>query len=509
MRSPHRPVLTALAFAVGAACSLPAAAEDLLEVYELARASDPQLAIVDANRRVLAEGVAQSRAALLPQISGTASMTDNDNDSTFVDSIPQQDGTVSFGPGSGEGDTRNRTYRVQLLQSIYDHSNYTRLRSSRATRSRAEADYEAALDLLFTRVALAYFTALNNTSNVEALRAEETAVGRQLEQADQRFEVGLTAITDVHEARARFDSARANRILAENQLNDSYEALAELTGRRIETLEPLREEIPLAPPEPADPAAWVAVALEENAALESRRYALQASEHDIGTAKAGHLPTLGASVVGLDQSTWGTRSSNDFTFPANQTFEDVGVGLLLTVPIFSGGATQSRVRQAVATRDVAADLLEQDRRAVERTTRNTYRAVVAGVSEVEARRQALVSAQSALDATQAGFEVGTRTIVDVLLSQQQLYAAQREYARARHAFIVNGLNLKQSAGTISIADIQEVNALLDADAPAAPSAPQAADPGSSDRPDDIILRDVDGDGDVDRISSPGDESPND
>lgn len=500
MRAPKTLALTALALAIGAGIR-PAAAEDLLEVYELARASDPQLALADASRLAIAEGVVQARSALLPNVSGTASLSDGDNDSTGLDVTIQPDGSVEFGQFRGAQDARTRTYRVQLLQSIYDHANYTRLRSSKATRSRAEADYEAALDLLFTRVALTYFTALNNTSNVDALRAEENAVGRQLEQAEQRFEVGLTAITDVHEARARFDSARANRILAENQLNDSYEALAELTGKRIESLEPLREDIPLALPEPADPQAWVDVALQENAVLESRRYALEASEHDIGTAKAGHLPSLGASISGLDQASWGDRSSNDFTFPVDSTFEDTSIGLQLTVPIFEGFATQSRVRQAVYNRDAAQDLLEQDRRAVERTTRNTYRAVVAGVSEVEARRQALVSAQSALEATQAGFEVGTRTIVDVLISQQQLYAAQREYARARHLFIVNGLNLKQSAGTISVDDLQEVNALLD---PSAVVTPVQTD----DATDDPISAPGDGDdGDRERddeISAPGD-----
>src|SRR5688572_21525108 len=372
MRAPKTLALTALALAIGAGYNTPAAAEDLLEVYELARASDPQLALADASRLAIAEGVVQARSLLLPNISGTANMADGDNDSTGLDATIQPDGSVEFGQFSGSQDARTRTYRVQLLQSIYNHSNYTRLRSSKATRSRAEADYEAALDTLFTRVAAAYFLALNNTSNVEALRAEENAVGRQLEQAEQRFEVGLTAITDVHEARARFDSARANRILAENQLNDSYEALAELTGKRIESLEPLREEIPLAPPEPPDPQAWVDVALEENAVLESRRYALLASEHDIGTAKAGHLPSLGAFVNYDDTASWGNSFNEGGTgrvdFPVDNSFDGTAVGLQLSVPIFEGFATQSRVRQAVYNRDAAQDLLEQDRRAVERNT---------------------------------------------------------------------------------------------------------------------------------------------
>ena len=456
-----RLALSTLALALGAALAGPAAAADLMEVYELARANDPVIGAIDAQRLAIGENVVQARALLLPNINGTASFTDSDNESTFIDSIPSSDGSVTFGPGSGEGDTSNRTYRVTLLQSIFNFANYTRLASTKALKSRAEADYEAALDNLFTRVATAYFGILTARSNLEAAEAETKAVGRQLEQADQRFEVGLTAITDVHEARARADNARANQILAENQLNSAYELLFELTGQRIENVEPLDETIPLEAPEPADLDEWVRVANEESPVLASRRFALESSEHDIRTAKAGHLPRLDGSIIYTDNSVWGTRSSNDFSFPADQTFEDTSIGVVLTVPIFEGFATQSRVRQSVYNRDINADLLETDRRAVERTTRNAYRAVIAGISEVEARKQALVSAQSALEATEAGFEVGTRTIVDVLLSQQQLFVAQREYNRARHVYVVAGLILKQTAGVIDVADIQQVNSLLD------------------------------------------------
>jgi outer membrane protein len=463
-----RPTLTGLTLAIAASFSGAVFAEDFLEIYELARASDPQLRAADNNRLAVGENVVQTRALLLPQINGTAGLEDSENDSTRVSTIPNEDGTVSFGPSIGAGDTRTRTYRVQLTQSVFDWSNYTRLRASRALSSRSDADYDAALDLLVIRAAQAYFGVLTAQSNLDAAEAEEKAVGRQLEQADQRFEVGLTAITDVHEARARYDSARAAVILAKNQLSDAYEALVELTGQRVASVEPLQPEIPLALPEPANPQAWVDVAVTESPTLASRRFALQATEHDIGTARAGHLPTLSAGITYTDQDTWGDSSQGDFNFPATSLFEDTSIGLTLTVPIFSGFATQSRVRQAVHYRDLAGDQLEQERRAVVRTTRNAFSAVEAGMSEIEARKQALVSAQSALDATQAGFEVGTRTIVDVLLSQQQLFAAQREYARARHDFIVSGLTLKQAAGVIDIKDVQAVNALLAASAPIIP-----------------------------------------
>jgi outer membrane protein len=460
MRTSIRTSFSVLALAVAGALSAPARAADLIEIYDMARASDPQLQAAESRKMAQGEGIVQARAALLPNISGTASLTDSENDSTFIDAIPQPDGSVRFGPAAGEGDTRTRSYRVTLSQSIYDHSDYTRLRASRALSSQSDADYEAALDALFTRVATAYFGALTATTNLSAAEAEEKAVKRQLEQAEQRFEVGLTAITDVHEARARYDSARAAVILTKNQLDDAYEALAELTGQSVESVKSLNDEIPLAAPEPAEADPWVDVALKESPTLAARRYALDAAQNDVATAKAGHLPTLSANVTYTDNSTWGDRVSDGFGFPADQTFEDTSIGLTLTVPIFEGLATSSRVRQSIHNRDAAGDLFEQDRRAVVRSTRNAFRAVIAGMSEVEARKQALVSAQSALEATQAGFEVGTRTIVDVLLSQQQLYAAQREHARARHEFILSGLRLKQSAGVIDVADMQQVNSLL-------------------------------------------------
>lgn len=445
-----------------------ATAADLMQVYELARQSDPQLQTVDATRRAVAEGVVQSRARLLPNVGATANLTGNQGSSSFIDTIPQDDGTVRFGPATGESDTRARDYRVSLRQTIYNHAYYRQLAASRALRSRGEADYKAALDALFIRVADAYFAVLTAKTNLEAAQAEQTAVQRQLDQANQRFEVGLTAITDVHEARARADAANASVILAQNQLDDSYEALIELTGAPVTEILPLRAEIPLNLPEPSDPEAWVGEALNQNPNLASRRFSLKAAEQQVGVAKAGHYPYLDASVGYSDYGQWGDRASGGFSFPARQTQEGTTFGLVLTVPIFEGFATQSRVRQAIGERDASSGQLETEKRAVVRQTRGAYRAVQAGMSEIKARQLALVSAESALQATQAGFEVGTRTIVDVLLSQQLFFAAQREYARARHQFIVAGLRLKQTAGVIDVTDLQEVNALLDRDPPPQP-----------------------------------------
>lgn len=440
------------------AASAPAA--DLAEIYEMARASDPQLAAAESAMFAAGEGVVQARSALLPNLAGSASLGDSNSNSSSVTSIPNPDGTVSFGRGVGRGDTTTRTYQLRLTQSLYNHANYTRLHGARAGESRAAASYDAALDNLIVRVATAYFGALTATTNLNAAQAEETAVKRQLEQAEQRFEVGLSAITDVHEARARYDGARAAAILAQNQLDDAYEALAELTGKPVGDVTPLADDIKLSRPEPDNTEQWVETAQQESPALAIRRFELQQAEHSIQTAKAAHLPTLGADYTWLNQTSWGDRSSNALTFPADSSFRDRGFGITLNVPIFEGLATQSAVRQQTHNRDAAADQYEQEQRAVVRSTRNAFRAVAAGISEVEARKQAQISAQSALDATQAGFEVGTRTIVDVLISQQVLFQAQRDYARARHDYLLNSLRLKQAAGTITVADLQAVNALL-------------------------------------------------
>ncbi|MBK8285454.1 MAG: TolC family outer membrane protein [Ahniella sp.] len=432
------------------ALSVSANAADLMEVYEAARASDPQLAIAEANARGSAAGVGVARAALLPQINASYGKDRNWQEFTQLGPDPA-------GPplSSTESSGRSSSFSANLSQSIYDHSDYMRLRAAKASRSRGELDRDAALDQLFVRVSEAYFNVLTAQTNLTSAEAQEKAVGRQLEQAEQRFEVGLSAITEVHEARAQFDSARAAVIQAQNGLDDTYEALTELTGSPIDSVDPLQDEIPLQKPTDGELEDWVQSALEMSPSIRAQQQALESAGFNAKAAWSGHLPTLGLSARYSDTSTEGELSPFDRVDPLSKS-----LNVTLSIPIFAGGATQAGYKQAVANRDAAAESLEQTKRAVTRQTRSAYRSVVAGISSVEARKQALVSARSALEATQAGFEVGTRTIVDVLLSQQQLFNQEREYARSRHDFILSQLRLKQSAGTIDVSDIQAVNALL-------------------------------------------------
>lgn len=462
-----RPMTLAVLVALGAAPA--AGAADLLQAYELARQSDPQLANAESTRLANREQYPQARAALLPQINGTASLTRSDGDSTSFGTQPNPDdeSEAIFGPIEGSSDTTTRTYSVNLQQSIYDHANWTRLRAGRALASQADFEYEAAADALMVRTAEAYFNVLTAIQTLASGRAQEAAVKRQFDQAEQRLEVGLAPITDVHEARAAYDNARANAILAQTALNDANEALAEITGQPLANLRGLAENYEPTLPTPQDEEAWAKQALELNPSIKAAEFAVEGADENIGTQRAGHYPRLTASAGYGKSATWGTQTSNALEFPANSENDGPTIGIQLEVPIFAGGAVQSRVRQAIYTRDATADLLEQQRRAVNRQTRSVYDAVLAGISEIEARSAALVSAKSAYDASEAGLEVGTRTIVEVLITQQNLFAAQREYAFARHNFLVNTLRLKQQTGTIALEDIQAVNALLTADAESA------------------------------------------
>jgi len=425
-------------------------AADLMDVYEAARASDPQLAIAEANARGSDAGVGVARAALLPQISASYG---KDRSWQEFSQLGQDPGAPPLAITESSG--RSSTIGASLQQSIYDHSDYMRLRAAKASRSKGELDRDAAVDQLIVRVSEAYFNVLTAQTNLASAEAQEKAVGRQLEQAEQRFEVGLSAITEVHEARAQFDSARAAVIQAQNGLDDTFEALAEITGAPIEAVKPLQDEIPLEKPTDGGLEDWVNSAMEMSPAIKAQQQQLESATYNAKAAWSGHLPTLGLSGRYTDVSTEGELSPFDRVDPLSKS-----LNLTLSVPLYAGGSTQAGYRQAVANRDAAAEGLEQTRRAVTRQTRSAYRSVVAGISSVEARKQALVSARSALEATQAGFEVGTRTIVNVLLSQQQLFNQEREYARARHDFILSQLRLKQSAGTIDVSDLQAVNALL-------------------------------------------------
>lgn len=462
----RRPLALALAAVVSSIAMLPtaASAEDLMQTYELARAGDPQFAAAESTRDATKEGAVQARAAMLPQIDGNATIRKSrtKGPSTF-----QADPTADPVSGEVDSESTTRNFGVDANQMVFDRSRFTTLRSQNALSRASDFTLEAAGDSLVTRTSAAYFNVLIAIETLAAAEAQEAALKKQFDFADKRLEVGLAPITDVHEARAQYDSARANTIVTRNALADAWQALSEITGQPIETLKALPSDFQPALPNEQDAEAWVQTALQNNPQLAALEQQVASANADVETARSGHWPTLYLSGGYGDNRTTGDRTFSAGTFSATNPIESESrgpnIGLTLSVPIFSGGATQSRVRQAIANRDVRADQLEQQRRAVVRATRNGYQSLLAGISEVEARRLALVSAQAAYDASQVGLEVGTRTVLDVLTNQQNLFNAQREYARAKYNFLQTRLALEQSAGTLDAGDVQDVNRLLTVD----------------------------------------------
>lgn len=440
----------ALAMAV---MSLPSHGEDLLEAYREARANDPVLSQADATRLSTGEGVAQARALLLPQVSAglTLSQTSGGGSSTFQN--PNNPGT--FISTSQFGHTRTRSINGTISQTIFDFSKYANLKAAHSAASAQDEAYEAAQQNLFVRVATAYFGVLTSEDQLVYAKANQDAFKQQYEQSDQRYKVGLSAITDVYQAKAYYEAAKAQTVTAQNTLNDAREALTQITGKPTGHLKKLRDDLPLQPPVPDDQDSWVRQALKTNPNLLTQRDNVETAEHNITAARAGHLPTISADLSYGKSASWYQNANIHNDRPSSTT-----IGVTLSVPIFSGGATQSRVRQSIYQRDAAADGMEAQRRQVIRDTLNYFRSVNAGISQVESGKSSVEAGQKALDATRAGFSVGTKTITDVLLSIQTLTSSESSYSQARHQFILNKLLLEQAAGTAGLKDLEAINALL-------------------------------------------------
>lgn len=438
----------ALALAV-ALTPLTSHAADLLQVYEMARNGDPQLSSAESNRLYTKEGQVQARAALLPQINGEASLNRSRVD---LDGV------------SGSSTSKSRDYRVSGSQTLFNWSQFATLRAQRDISKAADFTLDSANDDLIVRSATTYFNVLVAIESLTAAQTNEAAAKKQFDYADKRLEVGLAPITDVHEARAQYDQARANTILARNALEDAYQALTELTGQPVRGLRGLPEDFrPELPANRGNVDQLVAEAVARNPALKAQELQVSAAESNVSAARGNHYPTLSLGGAWGKNASWGDSIGGSSRTPDSTSNS---IGLTLSVPIFAGGATQSRVRQALAQRDITQDAYEQQKRALDRNTRNAWQTVVAGISEVEARRLAVVSAQSAYDASQVGLEVGTRTVLDVVQNQRTLFQAQLDYAQARYSFLLSRLQLSQAVGAVDVAEVQEINRLLTQDAEA-------------------------------------------
>jgi outer membrane protein len=431
-------LFAATAMLLGSAASY---AEDLLDIYHLAKENDPQLRAAMAANQAAQETKAQSRAALLPQVNLSANYTHNERDVTETKN-------PSSNP-NGETSYDSNGYTLSLSQSIYHHDYYVQLRQTDANIAKANAEYEAASQGTILRVAKAYFDLLAAQDNLTTAEASKRAISQQLRQTQQRFEVGLSAITDVHEAQAGYDSAVAAEIAAQNQLDVAQENLRAIIGRSPVALATLKDEVPLLMPDPANIDDWVNQAKKENLSLLAAEAASRVASEELNRRQAGHYPTL--DLV----ANHNYNDTTDYDYGSKSTSN--AISLQLNVPIFSGGLTTAQTREARALYNQATELLEQQRRSTIRDTRSAFLAVTTGISQVKARKQALSSAQTALEATQAGFEVGTRTAVDVLNAQQVRFQAQSEYYKSRYDYILATLQLKQAAGSLSEADLGKVN----------------------------------------------------
>ena len=436
----------------GLLMSFPALAVDLVGVHDLALKSDPRLRAAEFRREATGENRKIARANLLPQLGASGSW----NWGTNKTKTPE----FEF----PDSDTQTRNYGLDLRQSLYNQANYEGLDIARGQISQADAIYQVVYQDFLLRVSEGYFLVLTLTDGVTFAEAEEKAFQRQFEQAEQRFEVGLTAVTDVHEARASYDNARARAIVARNDLADAKEALRELTGQYFEEYDALQEVLPLVEPDPISADDWVTMALQTNPAVLSRRAAVEVADANMRLERSGYFPTLDlfASYDKFKDSKFQDFDPNTGNlFNTTLNSDGTRIGIILDIPIYQGGRVNARTRQAHKLLDATGQDLDDVQRGVVRETQNSYRAILAGIQEVQAFEQASISAESALEATQAGFEVGTRTIVDVLIAEQRKYQAQRDNSVARHLYIIRHLRLKAVAGLLNSEDLRVVNQLLE------------------------------------------------
>ena len=460
-----------------------AGAADLLSVYQDALANDPQIREADALRKASREVSPQAWSALLPQITGTGTVGRGKRDGA------QQ--SAETNPATGQVELFSRTtilrpdsegWTIDLRQNVFSWDNWATVRAANAQVAQAEADYRAAEQALIQRAAQRYFAVLSAQDNLDAQQAAQDAFSRQLDQANKRFEVGLIAITDVQDTKAARDQANASVIQAKRLLATAEEQLREVTGQKYDRLSKPGATMPLAAPSPAVEQEWVDMSLDQNLALLSSRFQADIARENVRVAFGGHLPTIDIVASRGRGNSDGTVqfSSLDGTISPERPFplsnDDTTFGLQVQVPIFSGGFTQSRVREQQFRWIAAKERVTRTSRETERAARDAYLGVISEMARVEALRQALESSQTALKATEAGYEVGTRTSVDVLDARRLLVQAQTNYYQSRYDYLQNVIALRLAAGNLDPKTLEELNALLTVTATAPSTAPNAPPP---------------------------------
>ncbi len=436
----------ALTGAILLACgmSTPVWAANLMDVYQQAEQNDQTLQAAEQKRLATQQNVPIQRANLLPQLNGSGALNYTRTD-------------IKSGGFVGAPDTIKGTSRelgLSLSQAVYNRADNLQLGIAHLQSDQANTDYAAAQQDLMLRTAEAYFGVLKANAQLQLSLANRSALKRQLEQAQKRYEVGLIAVTDVADAQAKYDKANADTITARNALANAQSALATITGMQPEQLADVRTELSTPKPKPADMSNWTKQAMDQNLSVQSAVIGTEIAQKSVDVNRAARMPT-----VNLNGQYGYNNTPNQFTGARSETLSGT-IGLQLNVPIYTGGRINAKSRQAAFQYQQSQHQLDGLRRTVEQSTANDFRGVVTNISEIRAYRQAVESARTSLAATEAGYQVGTRTIVDVLNAELQVFSAMSSFLDARYNYIINSLRLKSDTGQLSVKDLQQVNAQL-------------------------------------------------
>lgn len=449
----QKPLIAAL---LASACfSLNASAADLIQVYQQALANDATYASARASLAAGRERIVQGRAGLLPTVGISGAITKNDSDFDpwnlgAIGTLPNgQPGVI----GASGSNLRTNEYTLALQQPLYRWDRWQTYQQSKLQQAIAEAQFAQAQQDLITRVAQAYFDVLAAQDALESIRAQKDATTEQLASAKRNFEVGTQTITDTHEAQAQYDLTLAQEFAAVNDLDNKRNALQAIIGAAPANLASLKAGVTLAVPQPANVDPWVSSAENQNYGVTVGELQVEYARRDISRNRAGHHPTLDFVASSTRRDLNGQSSSSGVT-------KNNAIGLQWSVPIFSGYAVTSRVREAIALEDKARNDLESTRRNSALQARQAFLGVSSGLARVKALEAAEVSSQSALESNKLGYQVGVRINIDVLNAQRQLFQTRTDLARARYDTILNGLRLKAAAGSLREADLVPVNSLL-------------------------------------------------
>lgn len=445
---PPRFGLRALLALAALSVTTPVAAAGLAEIVRLARDNDPQFASARAAAEATRERLPQARALLLPSIALAASANRNETDATLLGGA-----TPFLQPGRRQFDTS--AVSLQVTQPIYRRANRIQLDQATVQVRQAELQLQNAAQDMILRAAQAYFDVLGAEDTLALIEAQRSAIGEQLAIAKRSFEVGSVTIVDFNEARARYDLVTAQGVVAVNELEFRRRALGELIGRAPPPLRPLRDGARPVPPQPTEVAHWVERARRDGLQVRLQEASLEIATQEIDRQRAGHQPTLDA-VGSAGQSRAGASPTSSVGSDVNQ----LALGLQLNVPLYQGGAVQSRVREALATQSRAREDLEAARRAAALAARGAFLGLTGGLEQVRALEAAMESNRVSLASTEVGLKVGVRTQVDVLNAQQALFTTRRDLALARNAALLAGLRLQAAVGELDDEDLAPLQSLL-------------------------------------------------